>query len=1713
VAADIVYRIGKNMKKGLVFIVLMLVTSLAISQSYNNEWIDYNKTYYKFKVGATGLYRIYTTDLAAIGLSNESAQNFQLWRNGKQVPLYTTTQTGPLGANGYIEFWGEKNDGIPDRALYKNPNNQLSASESLLTDTASFFLTVNASGNNLRFTPTANNVAGNTRPAEPYFMYTLRQSYKDRINRGRALVAGSEYVYSSTYDEGEMWASQDIYPTTPASISFNDLQVATTGPSASLKVGIAGSAPNNRQYRVELNNVAVIDTSLSTFEARVDHRPAVPLSVITSNSASFSVINKSSNVNDRIVCSFFELTYPRKFNFSNQSTFAFSLPASASAKYLEITNFNDGNSIPVLYDLTNLRRYVADVSTPGTLKFVLLPSANTASLVLVAENNENVKAVTSFLQRTFTDYHAAANQGDFMIITHSSLQIPYSGANQIDQYKAYRNSVAGGSFNTKSYDIDQLIDQFGYGIKKNPLGVKNFLRYARNTFSILPKYAFLIGKGLTYADYRENETNANTDRLDLVPTFGYPASDILLASDNYDPVMNTFISRLSIITPKELAEYLDKVKQYEQAQQSTTQTIDSKAWMKNVVHVVGANDANLDVSLTGYMKNYQAIIEDTLFGGRVVNFNKTSTGPVTPIVNSLMSSLFENGISLLSYFGHSSASSLDYNLDDPSAYNNTGKYPVFLVSGCNAGNLYSFDTSRFSVLATLSEKYVLAENKGAIGFIASTHFGIDIYLDYYNRNLYKSIATTGYGKSLTYNINEAVKAVNAFYGTDNLGGRLHAEEITLHGDPALRVNSFAKPDFVIEDPKIQIVPNIVSVADTKFTVKAQLYNIGKATGDSVTVQIKHRFPDGRDTLIFNQRIKSIRYEDSISLEVPIVATRDKGENKIIVTIDPDNRYSELSETNNTASNTFTIFEDELTPVYPYNFGIVTKANIKLSASTANPLIESRQYLMELDTTENFNSSFKVQRNVVSKGGLIEFDPGVTFTDSTVYYWRVAPATSTALRWNTASFVYLGNSSDGFNQSHFFQHKQSSTTNIYLDSTSRTWKFSTKPNTLTVVNSIFPTSGTEDAQFSVSINGSTNIQSACLGHSVIFNVFDPITLKPLYNQTVPSTTQSGAAGGFMNSAAICKPMREFNFEYSYLDTTGRRQMKDFMNWIPSGYYVTVRLILDSPYTKNPFVDVWKNDRQVYGQGNTVYDKLKEAGFADLDAYTYPRTWAFVYRKNNTSYQPVSKFSEGLFDRITINSTINTPSTAGYISSPVFGPAKAWKQLKWRGYSIERTPRDVYSVKVIGVTSTGREDTLYTLQPNQQDFSLTNVSATQYPYIRLGMINHDLDTSALTPYQLRYWRLFYDPVPEGAIAPNISYKVKDTLDAGEKLDFSVAFKNVSDAAFSDSVKVNMVLYDKNNVANTIALPRRKNLQPGDTTNISYSIDTKTLQGTNTLYVDINPGNAQPEQFHFNNFLYKNFFVRSDTYNPLMDVTFDGVHILNGDIVSAKPKIVVKLKDESKFLPLDDTSLATVYVRYPGTNGRLQRFAYGTDTLRFIPADLSTGKNEATIEFSPAFLQDSDGDFYELSVKAKDKSGNAAGNVEYRVRFQVYTKPMISNMFNYPNPFTTSTAFVFTVTGSDLPQNLRIQIMTITGKIVKEITKQELGPLHIGRNITEYKWDGTDQYGQKLANGIYLYRVITNLNGASLDKFNTLDANGDKVDTDKYFNKGYGKMYLMR
>jgi len=563
--------------------------------------------------------------------------------------------------------------------------------------------------------------------------------------------------------------------------------------------------------------------------------------------------------------------------------------------------------------------------------------------------------------------------------------------------------------------------------------------------------------------------------------------------------------------------------------------------------------------------------------------------------------------------------------------------------------------------------------------------------------------------------------------------------------------------------------------------------------------------------------------------------------------------------------------------------------------------------------------------------------------------------------------------------------------------------------------------------------------------------------------------------------------------------------NFLNLIPNGNYIIVRTNVNPNAAANVYVNKWMADTSVYGSGNSLDEVLLAAGCLVIDSFTTPRGIAFVYKKNDPSFTPLYSITQGIFDIESINANCPVPNTAGNILSPSFGPAKQWKQVHWRGYSLESPSDDSVGLKVIGVDTTGASTTLYTLPLTTQDFDISAVSAVKYPYIQLQL--DAADTIKGTPYQLQYWRINYSPVPEGALAPNLYFTTTDTLQAGQPLNFGIAFENVSITPF-DSMSVNMTVTDKNNVVHNIPISKKRPLNPnGDTLHLNVGIASQGLTGLNTLFLDVNPNNAQPEQYHFNNFLYRTFDVKTDMTNPLMDVTFDNVHVLNEDIVSAKPHIQIKLTDESKYLLLNDTSSITVQVRYP--DGSLHPYHYNTDTLRFTPA-ISGSANTATVDFYPAFTQqiDPNGDEYQLIVTGKDKSGNPAGTVQYQVTFKIITKAMISNMLNYPNPFTTSTAFVFTITGSQVPQNIKIQILTITGRIVREITKEELGPLHVGRNITEYKWDGTDAYHQRLANGVYLYHVVTNLNGKSLDKYT---AEGDN--TDQYFVKGYGKMYLMR
>jgi hypothetical protein len=590
----------------------------------------------------------------------------------------------------------------------------------------------------------------------------------------------------------------------------------------------------------------------------------------------------------------------------------------------------------------------------------------------------------------------------------------------------------------------------------------------------------------------------------------------------------------------------------------------------------------------------------------------------------------------------------------------------------------------------------------------------------------------------------------------------------------------------------------------------------------------------------------------------------------------------------------------------------------------------------------FNSSAKFPLPN-SPGGLLQFNPAITFRDSTVYYWRVAPVPTAggAYLWNSSSFVYLPNSTPGYNQSHYFQYLKNDFANLNLES-DRQFRFRVTPRKLRIKTGLYPYFIND--KITITMDDDFINSYGCKYSSFQIVVYDSLTYTPWQNYLV-----APGKGRFGSADPSCQgPVRNM-FEFTYNTPTDRKLLMDFFDSIPAGLYVSITNFSTNGNTS--FISDWQADTATLGSGKSLYHKFVSLGLLDIDQFTKNIPFLFYFRKSSFT-SPIYQFM-GATESSYIDQTFDilVRDKYGEMKSPWFGPAKTWKAFHWRGTSLESPTRDSVIMNIYGKDYAGNESFVGTIRP-AQDTNISFVNAASYPYLQLKMIT--VDSANGTPEQLRYWRLNGDPTPEGSIAPNIYFKGKDTLDIGEKFDFSVAFKNISETAF-DSMTIRLIITDKSNVPHTITLPRKKPLVSGDTLQVSYSIDTKDYAGANTIFVYVNPDYAQPEQYLFNNFLFKSFYVRSDNFNPLLDVTFDGVHILNKDIVSARPNVLISLKDDSRYLALDDTSLMRLQLVFP--DGTTHTFRFDGDTMRFIPATLQQGNrdNTASIEFNPALLQD--------------------------------------------------------------------------------------------------------------------------------------------------------------
>lgn len=1034
-------------KKYILFLLVLCSYVLSKAQIFGNEWIQYNQTYYKFGVFRDDIYRIPISSLSALGMpSSVTGDNLQVWRDGQEIPIFVST-SGVLGGSDFIEFYGEKANGAVDIPLFKNPASQVNPGQNLLSDTAYYFVTFNTATNHKRFTPRMND----------FTSLPVKESYfwdKSRTNFKGSFAAGPSYYYpttpliylnSSQYEDGEGYSKTNTFK--DDSIGYTCLfpYKVAGGPSAYFKTTVVGfSYLSPHRIKLFANNNEIGDSIFSSFGYK-RFNAAVPMSWLSPSNRmvfKYTPMNNdiANNLYDRYGISYTEFRYPREFNFNNVDSFYFELDPKLTDYYLEINNFNHGGTAPRLYDLTSNEFITGDLSIAGITRFRVQASNQIKRLVIQSRAaSTSFGSVVQLRPVTFKNYTLANQHGDYIILTNSTLFNDGTGANYVDQYKNYRASVDGGSYNPIVVDVADIYNEFGYGYTFHSQSIKNFLHYAHinSNWISKPKFVFLIGKGISYDNYLAYNAGAGTSYLyPIVPSFGNPCSDNLLTDFDFTSKPQIPIGRLPAWNGNDVRIYLEKIKAHEKSITNTNyQVSDSVAWKKNVLHIAGASKSSEQIPILSALSSHENIIKGNFYGANVTTIKKSTTSTVEIANSAVVDQLFKGGLNLVQFFGHASASTLDYNLDNPELMTNEGRYPVFIANGCGVGNVFILVSQR-----TLGEKFVLSPKGGSIAFIASINTGLLDKLAYYTDTLYRQMSINLYGKTIGEQLKSNIAALKL--NTDGLL-RQHAEQIVLNGDPATSLHSFSKPDYAVEEKGVSFSQLNLTTNLDSFDVQVIVYNLGQYTKDSVSVYIKRTLPNGIENVLFEKRYEGIAFSDTIQLRVAVQGNLALGDNSIEVILDQENFVDEISESNNSIKRLFTIYNDDLVPIYPYEFGIVGVQGVTLKGSTLNPFADTRKYLLQIDTTEKFNSPLFLSHAITDKGGVIKWQPPITLRDSTVYYWRTAMDTlygNKKHKWSTSSFIYLDGSLPGWNQSHYDQFQKNNYNDVVLDSASRQFDF-------------------------------------------------------------------------------------------------------------------------------------------------------------------------------------------------------------------------------------------------------------------------------------------------------------------------------------------------------------------------------------------------------------------------------------------------------------------------------------------------------------------------------------------------------------------------------------------------------------------------------------------------------------------------------------------------
>ena len=322
--------------------------------------------------------------------------------------------------------------------------------------------------------------------------------------------------------------------------------------------------------------------------------------------------------------------------------------------------------------------------------------------------------------------------------------------------------------------------------------------------------------------------------------------------------------------------------------------------------------------------------------------------------------------------------------------------------------------------------------------------------------------------------------------------------------------------------------------------------------------------------------------------------------------------------------------------------------------------------------------------------------------------------------------------------------------------------------------------------------------------------------------------------------------------------------------------------------------------------------------------------------------------------------------------------------------------------------------------------------------------------------------------------------DTLSATEKVVVEGEVTDINGNLLSNfNGTVHSTIFDKIQTVNTLANDPTSQVTTFHTfknvlyrgkasvTNGKFVITFKTPKDISYQY-----GNGRISFYAENgaddgNGYFTNFIVGgssdvadNDNEGPVIKAYLNDEKFVNGSITNGNPLLIVKLSDSSGINTAGTGIGHDIVATLDNDNNHY--FVLND----FYEADLDSYQSGA-VHFQLPQLPPG---MHSLKIKAWDVLNNSS---EYFLEFNVAKDDelVLDHVLNYPNPFTTKTQFWFEHNRPGQNLQVHIQIFTVAGKLVKSI-KQTINDA--GNRSCEVEWDGRDDFGDKLARGVYVYRI---------------------------------------